>query len=122
MNYIEELSRIVILNDLKHHYDIEKLNQLSDFELNDFFNNHVILNSEEITMKDFYELEEELLIESLDGYVKVGKKIKKTNLECYTLTLVDTRKLSGAFNHLVETNRGWVKLKELTKALEDENC
>jgi ATP-dependent DNA helicase DinG len=116
MNYIEELSRTIILNDLKHHYDIEKLSQLSDFELNDFFNNHIISNSEEITMKDFYELDEELLIESLDGYVRVGEKIKKTNLECYTLTLVDNRKLSGAFNHLVETNRGWVKLKELTNS------
>jgi len=114
MNYIEELSRAVILNDLKHHYDIEKLSQLSDFELNDFFNHHVIFNSEEITMKEFYELDTELLIESLDGYVRVGEKIKKTNLECYTLTLVDSRKLSGSFNHLIETNRGWVKLKELT--------
>lgn len=116
MNYIEELGRTVILNDLKHYYDIKRLIQLSDFELNHFFNKHVISNSEEITMKDFYELDEELLIESLDGYVRVGEKIKKTNLECYTLTLADTRKLSGAFNHLVETDRGWVKLKELTSS------
>jgi Rad3-related DNA helicase len=116
MNYIAELTRTAILNDLKHYYADESFINLSDFELNEFFTTHITKHSEEISIKDFYELPKDsnLLIESLDGYVRVGERIKKPQLECYTLTLKDNRKLSGAFNHLVETERGWVKLKELT--------
>lgn len=116
MNYIKELTRTKIINDLKYYYSSNEYINLSDKQLNNFFKNHINKYSQEIKIKDFYELNDdcELLIESLDGYVKVGKRIKKKNLECYTLTLVDNRKLSGAFNHLVETEHGWISLKDLT--------
>lgn len=115
INYINELTRTTIINDLSNYYDITMFNDFSDIELNIFFTKHISKHSQDIKMKDFYELSEKnILINSLDGYVKVGEKIKKEQLECFTLTLVDKRKLSGAFNHLVETERGWVMLKDLT--------
>ena len=116
MNYIEELSRIKILDDLSNYYDIDFSNYTDD-ELNIFFSEHINKYKQEIKMVDFYNLSDKnILIESLDGFVKVGEKIKKENLECYTLTLVDGRKLSGAFNHLVETDKGWVKLEDLSSS------
>jgi ATP-dependent DNA helicase DinG len=115
MNYIQELSRTAIVNDLSNYYDIDFSNY-TDNDLNTFFTNHVNEHKQEIKMIDFYNLpDDNILIESLDGFVRVGERIKKENLECYTLTLVDGRKLSGAFNHLVETERGWVALSELSK-------
>lgn len=115
MNYIEELGRITIINDLSHYYNENEYIHLNDNELNTLFTKHVNNNGMEISMIDFYNLKEKnILIESLDGYVRVGEKIKKTNKVCYTLTLVDKRKISGAYNHKVETERGWVKLEDLT--------
>lgn len=114
MNYVKELTRKVILDDLKN-YRYPSVSDLNDAELDAFYDKHIFENSEDIKVTEIFSIKDRILVNSLDGYVEMGQKVVKRDLECFTVTLTDGRKISCSFNHLVETTKGWTKVNELTK-------
>lgn len=76
------------------------------------------LNEEkELTIKEFFELSEnekgEYLIDTPDGWQKIGFLVKKNNKECYNLVTEDGIDLGCSNDHLVFTNSGWKKSEDI---------
>lgn len=114
MKLFPELTKKEILHDLFHYYEKEQLIFENENELRLFFKDHVEKNAEEIEIQEIFNISNTILVDTPDGFQKIGEKIKKNKRECFSIITVGNKKISCSHDHKIQTPTGWKFTKELS--------
>lgn len=103
------------LNAYPNHYAHMDLENLTENEIFDTFQQHCEKFSQEIEMETiFTDLKKErIFADTPDGWIEVGKLVKKSPRKIHRVVLSDGSNAEVSCDHLLETNRGWVMTQDL---------
>lgn len=109
MMHIEK--EIIIAELSEFGYDV---NEKSETELIQMFNEHCEKNSEIVEIKELIDNigDNMICVSSPDGYQKINDFYVKTKRNCFEVKTQD-HSIKCSEDHLIETMRGWVYTKEL---------
>jgi len=103
-----------ILTELQHVYPGRVFNETPE-DLLKVFNDYVNENSIEISAGDLIELTNKtILIDSPDGFQEIGDFYIKKSRDIYHLKLSNGVSCKSSYDHLYETERGWIKAEDLS--------
>lgn len=112
------MDRIQIIEELKAYPDFYSdvdLEKLTESEISELFNKHCEEFSEEIEIGTVFNdmKAQRILADTPDGWIEVGKFVKKTPRDIHRVILNDGSLVEASCDHMFETSRGWVMSKDL---------